>query len=931
MNTQQMNAVPAGAKRKLLALAVSAAVGVTFNTQIHAQTATSDDGYVNLTAPPVMEETQVLGRLQSGAENLVLERQEQAVATDYIGADQIGRIGDSTVAVALTRVPGVTLVDDKFIFVRGLGERYSSTTLNGAMVPSPDLSRNVLPLDILPTSIVETLAIQKVPSANKPAAFGGGSVDIRTKSIPDDFLFNLELGTGMNSESSDFLTYNGGSDDRWGTDDGTRALPENIDEALDRYRGNVTPANIRAIDKLDSLAEAQAVNRNLATELKRDINLQSESGEPDIDAEVNLGNIFYLPNNMEFGFLAGVAYDSSWRERDVVQRKFINPDEQVVLENESIYSVDLSGNLSFGLNLNSENKIETTSLFLRNTDDEVSVRNYYNANRFLSSGRGFRNTELRYEEREMTVHQVHGEHELGGETLDTLGLSDKLGFLRGLSFNWYYSDSEASTDLPNEVNALGTIVSDPLTGEALSSSLSGSNSSAVSYRFSELRDYVDSHGWTLSMPIELSDFDIKLSGGVDYWQKSRSYEQLEFYIGSTSLSGSDPLTNDALGFALGDVLSDANLLDPDNGFELNNSRDNANSYIAANKVNAAFGELDVTWDYTLRAVLGARWEEYQQVNLPWDPINYDGSQFPGSESSNPEEVADYFYNATFVDDDTYLSAALTWMVPGFWAEDFQLRLSYGETTVRPDLREISSSTYYDPITDIAVDGSPNVIPSQIENYDLRAEWFFSSGDNLTLSMFYKDITDPIELFEGAATDDNITAEVHNAESAEVYGAELEFLKKLGSVADVLDPFFVQGNLTFLDHELVAGNKADAPTNPVRPLQGASDQVANLILGFDSPNGLHAATLSYNVFSERLFFAGRNGAPDTYEQPFNSLDFTYSLYPTNNLTVKLKAKNLLDEDLVIERTNRLTDGSTQDVEIYNQQRGQDFSLSVQYSF
>jgi hypothetical protein len=132
-------------------------------------------------APRVLEEVVVMGRLMSGAESLVAERQEQAVATDFIGAEQMSRLGDSNVAVALTRVPGVTLVENKFVFVRGLGERYSSTTLNGAMVPSPDLSRNVLPLDIIPTSIAESLAIQKVPSADKPAAFGGGSVDIRTR------------------------------------------------------------------------------------------------------------------------------------------------------------------------------------------------------------------------------------------------------------------------------------------------------------------------------------------------------------------------------------------------------------------------------------------------------------------------------------------------------------------------------------------------------------------------------------------------------------------------------------------------------------------------------------------------------------------------------------------------------------------------------
>lgn len=888
----------------------------------HAQ---SEENETSLIAPPVMEETQVIGRLVTGAENLAIERQEQAVATDYIGADQIGRIGDSTVALALTRVPGVTLIDNKFVYVRGLGERYASTTLNGAMVPSPDLSRNVLPLDIFPTSIVESLAIQKVPSADKPAAFGGGSVDIRTTGIPEDFLFHVELGTGFNTQADDVLTYDGGEDDRWGQDDGTRALSDAIDDAIGLYRGNFNANNIRNTDSLDSLGEAREVNRNLATELNRDVTVYEDDAEPDIDAEINLGNVFYLPSGMEFGFLAGAAYDSGWGHEEIVERNLTEPDQQFALEEESTYSVSVTGNLGLGFKLNSENSIETTSLYLRNTDDETSVRNYFNANRQLASGRGFRETELRYEERELEVHQVHGKHELGGETLDVIGL-DALSFLEGLSFNWYVSDSEASTDLPNEVTADSDIQTDPETGVVQSSSL-GAGDSAVTYRFSALRDYVDSNGWTLAMPFELHDFEVEVSGGMDYWQKSRTYEQLELYLGSSSISGSDPVLRQPLG----QVLSDDNILNPDYGFQLSVSGDNANSYIAANKVNAAFGKLDVTWDYTLRAVVGVRWEDYQQVNLPWDPIEFDGSQFPGSESGDPEKVADYFRNATYANDDTYVSAALTWMLQDFWAQDFQLRASYGETTVRPDLREIASSNYRDPLTGISVTGSPDVVPSTIDNWDLRAEWFFSNGDNFTASLFYKDIQNPIEMFEAAAADDNIAAEIHNAESAELTGVEFEFLKTLGDVADVLEPFFVQGNLTLLDQELVVGDRADAATNAVRPLQGASDQVLNIVAGFDSYDGKHAATVSYNAFSERLFFAGRLGKPDSYEQPFQSLDFTYSYYPTNHFTVKFKAQNLLDEELILERTNVLADGTEQDVEVYSMERGQDFSLSVSYQF
>jgi outer membrane receptor protein involved in Fe transport len=183
---------------------------------------------------------------------------------------------------------------------------------------------------------------------------------------------------------------------------------------------------------------------------------------------------------------------------------------------------------------------------------------------------------------------------------------------------------------------------------------------------------------------------------------------------------------------------------------------------------------------------------------------------------------------------------------------------------------------------------------------VRAEWFFANGDSFTASAFYKDLADPIELFESAASDTSIAREIVNAEAGEVYGVEFEWLKSLGFIAGFMDPFFLQGNLTLQDSELTAGTQADAPTNPKRKLAGASDYVANVMLGYDSPNGHYTGSLIYNVFGERLYVAGRNGAPDGFEQPFQSLDLTYSWYPTELITVSAKAQNLLDDEIEIER-------------------------------
>ena len=190
-----------------------------------------------------IEEIVTIGRLRSTALDVVGARLEQDVVSDFLGAEAISRVGDSTVSLALRRVPGLTLVNDQFIYVRGLGERYSSVQLNGAQVPSPDLTRNVIPLDIFPTEIIDALSVQKGYSPEVPAAFGGGNVNIMTRGIPNGPVLNIEIGSGMNSDSNDDgLTYPGGGDDGLGTDDGTRAFPEELKAGLQTYGATSTPS-----------------------------------------------------------------------------------------------------------------------------------------------------------------------------------------------------------------------------------------------------------------------------------------------------------------------------------------------------------------------------------------------------------------------------------------------------------------------------------------------------------------------------------------------------------------------------------------------------------------------------------------------------------------------------------------------------------------
>ena len=220
----------------------------------------------------------------------------------------------------------------------------------------------------------------------------------------------------------------------------------------------------------------------------------------------------------------------------------------------------------------------------------------------------------------------------------------------------------------------------------------------------------------------------------------------------------------------------------------------------------------------------------------------------------------------FADDDYFPSVALIYM-SDWLAETFQLRLSFSETAIRPDLREVTDASYQDPITNELVNGNPDVIPSSVENIDLRAEWFFANGNSFTVSVFSKEITDPIEYFESPASDTNTARKIINAEETSIQGIELDGVLALGFLGSWGERLFLQGNATFQDTETTAGPNADSPTNNVRPATGASDYVYNMTVGFDSLDGRHSANLLYNVFGERLYVAGRLGPQTASSSPF----------------------------------------------------------------
>ncbi|MCY7296042.1 TonB-dependent receptor domain-containing protein [Alteromonas sp. a30] len=845
----------------------------------------------------ILEEVVAVGtRLKGSATAVLQERKEQAFVADILGAEQISRTGDSDAAAALRRVTGLTLVDGKFIYVRGLGERYSSTQLNGSSVPSPDPTRSVIPLDLFPSDIIESLSVQKSYSPSMPAAFGGGNVDIRLKTIPDDFVFNLSAKLGGNSDNfGDAIQYDGGSDFN-GEDDGTRAAPQSIVDRWDslQFLDNVSVEEARSILK--------DVNRNYDPEL--------QSVDPDYGFGFSAGNRFDFNDDIRYGFLIAGGYDNTWTvsEEYLGEQPQRNGDEIVLVRffdevDNTEHSVKWSGMANFGIDYKRHHRIDFSTVALNDTNDRLKDKIGNTNNIQLIDNQRIREYEVVYEERQLFTNQVRGQH-----TFTDFNFA---------GFDWYYSLGRSSRRAPGNVTVRFLLDDENLDGiydRVNESSLTNART-AARYQFQVLHDRVENYGWNLNYPVSIENWEMEFKVGADFVTKSRKAENRRFDVNTRGIANSSDLE----GHRFGDIFSDSFLDNAELSTVplLTDTTIPGDDYASGQKIDAYYFEADLFFNNKWRFSGGVRWEDYRQAVAPFDP------------RTNQFDVADgELESLVFVEDDFYPSLALTYTIN----PEMQLRFGYGETVVRPDIREVSAATYIDPLTDFPVGGTPGLRTTSIKNYDIRWEWYSDTGNNLSVALFYKDMIDPIESVQSPAQDGPPLVRIANAETGEVYGVEVEFLQDLTFISNdgIWDNLFVSGNLTLSDSEITLDRQniveqtgvSASITNLERRLTGHSEYVLNMNVGYDSDDGNHSASLVYNVFGERIIIPGIDFFDDSFEQPFHSLDLVYTYYPDFNSTLKFKVQNILDEDKELQ---------FEGVTLRSETRGIGFSVSYKRQF
>ncbi len=803
---------------------------------------------------------EVEGTYNEGGQELYTdERRTTAAVTEAVSAEQIARTGDADAATTLKRVTGLSVVDGKYVFVRGLGDRYSSVLLNGAQIPSPDPTRRVIPLDLFPNELLEGVVIQKSYSADLPGEFGGGTIQLRTRGVPAGFVAKLGLGLGYDSGATfdDGLGYVGGNRDWSGFDDGARALPDTLADAIAdgtilRPQSPTNPGGFTPT-QLEGFGEALAA-QGFAVDSDRSL-------KPNANLSGAVGNSFAL-GDVTIGVLGAVRYAHNNDHFDEIRNSYgVLGDGSLVQASgldvaRTVENTDLSSFFSIGADLNEQHRIKNTTMLLRSSEDETQITEGFTED----PGDVSRFYQLEWIENALLASQFSGEH--------------RFPSARDLALNWQLTLAEASRESPNTRNYRydRNNASEPFQF----SRRSDSNSSV----FADLQDSSEDFSFAFKLPLMLNDEAyLDLSAGAGLLRRDRESEIRRFEFGAIGPLANDP---DVIAGTTPDAVFTPITIGA-NGFQLREVTRGTDNYTADQDLDALFISADLNWKSAYRFTLGLRHESNdQQV-----------STFALGGSNAVPVVA------AINSDDLLPSAAFTWL----YSDDAQWRVNYSETLSRPEFRELSTAPFTDPLLDLETIGNPDLQPTAIKHLDLRWEYYFSYSESFSAALFAKEFSDPIEKIQVPGTGSLLS--LANADSATNRGIELDYFRGLGFLGERFEPFYAAANYAWIDSEIELGDANDIQTNDTRALQGQSPYVANLQLGYRTADNDLEGTLLYNVFGRRISQVGIFGAPDIYEQDFHALDFNLRKQLDAEWTFKLRLRNLLDPKVSFTQGDEIT--------------------------
>ncbi|MEA3286862.1 MAG: carboxypeptidase-like regulatory domain-containing protein [Candidatus Marinimicrobia bacterium] len=858
--------------------------------------------------------------------SMLQERQESSNMEDAIGAEEMSRRGDSNAADALKRLPGVTVREGKFPIVRGLGERYTSTQMNSAPIPSPEPDKKSVPLDLFPSSLLESIVVLKTFTPDLPGVFAGGSINIKTKAYPDERLINLNVSLSDNTSSyagAAFRSTARGKNDFFGFDDGSRALGDDIPQ-----NQILSPAQNYQPEGMNSIQWYGQIGEYSRGSLPNFIASKVKTGKP-FSAGFDLGDRYEINEHLEYGFFTNIVFKNAYKSQVMESSQFAlnragddNEENSAYLypyterSNEiSEYRTNLGANISAGLKYKNKHKIKLQRIYTHTSSDKHTISTGYTPN--IESGIFISDHYI-----EKTIKNTS----LSGSSQFTLGPQHNIewNYNSGLSTR-YEPDHSSHNYSERVVNAD--------TDSSYSYYIIDRQAQKIAYRdFTDGSDAnlsFDLH-YELKIPLDIQNA-IKLKVGFRDQDKSRTFEKRSFAItNSSSSSWADSVLNIYPDMEFGQSFDALNFFERDTAtgdwthglLMLDETAKNAfNGYTAQELTKAFYTMASIPLlsrsAWSLQFEGGARYENYNMKLDSYNPVTGASATTIYGDPAKAhltQQVVLPSLNLIYKKDD-----------------GLNVRAAYSQTVGRPEFRELAPMAYQEFYQGEVAIGFPFLKNSEVTNYDLRSEFYPSASELISVGAFFKTFENPIEV-SMISTPDLDYKTFQNAETAHTYGLEFELRKKLpipltrgfGSIS--FNTTISESEVTVSDTVYLFNGTsyANSSSTKSRSLQGQSNVMVNAAIDYRSPGG-YTFALAYNTYTKRISSVGVGEVGDIYEFPFHSLNMTTGK-KLGSLKFSLKIKNILNSQVRFGHIEA-SSGALKLRKVYSP--GLAFSLGVKY--
>ena len=795
---------------------------------------------------------------------------------DGISSEKLALTGDGNVAEAAKRVTGVSIEGGKYIYVRGLGDRYSKVTLNQVDIPGLDPDKNSLQMDIFPTNLIDNIIVSKNFTADMPADFAGGILNVETKSFPEEKIMAISASIGYNPSmhlNSDYLNYEGSSTDFLGFDNGTRANPDvdglNIPNPIDpRFSANQVNNFVNEFDK--NLAAQRATSL-------MDYSLGYTIGDQiDLKNENKLGYTFSISYKTDYTYYDEVINGEFQRDQDVIKNELINTNLRVGEVGEKSVLIGAMGGLAY------KTKFSKYRLSILRLQTGVSSAGKFEIENFqVGAGTsGFIATSdvLQYNQRSLNNLLINGVHVLKQS---------------GWEIDWRISPTYSTSDDPDLRYTAFTNQNDRF--------VFNSGDGGFPTRIWRSLNEINATGKVdATKDYKIKKMDSRFLTGVNYTYKQRDYSIIDYELNVSTFSGSQSWEgNDA-----DQVLNPSNVFPKQSNevfYQTNVTEPNYNAYESSIQNFAFYASNEFTLTNTLKAIVGLRLEKFTQWHTGRSQSFVTSGGAIGR-SLNNEVVLE--------STNLFPSLNIIYNV----AEEQNLRFAYAKTIARPSFKELSFAEIQDPVTGRSFNGGlfaidtwdGNLKSTDIDNIDFRWEKFMERGQIISASLFYKRFINPIELVRLPVAQTNPSLQPRNVGEGQVYGIEVEVTKSLSFINEGLEEFSFSGNITLVKSQIEMTDiefdarkiyeKEGENIDKKRDMAGQAPFVINAGLSYKNIENAISAGIFYNVKGPTLTIVGTGLIPDVYQVPFHSLNFSVNkkLGKERKTTVDLKIGNILSD-------------------------------------